>query len=44
MKIEIVVMPAWLAGIQIRKHASETSMLAWVPALHAGTTAREGAV
>ena len=38
MKIQIVVMPAWIAGIQVRKDASETSMLAWIPALHAGMT------
>jgi len=29
------VMPAWIAGIQVCKDASETSMSAWIPALHA---------
>jgi hypothetical protein len=38
MKMQIFVMPAWIAGIQIRKDASETSMSAWIPALHAGMT------
>jgi hypothetical protein len=39
MKVQIVVMPAWIAGIQVRKNASsETSMLAWIPPLHAGMT------
>jgi hypothetical protein len=39
MNIQVIVMPAWMAGIQIRKDASEkTSMLTWIPALHAGTT------
>jgi hypothetical protein len=39
MKMQIIVMPAWIAGIQVRKDASrKTSMLAWIPALHAGMT------
>jgi len=38
MKIQIVVMPAWIAGIPVCKDASETSMLTWIPALHAGMT------
>jgi hypothetical protein len=31
-------MPAWMAGIQMRRMRPETSMSAWIPALHAGTT------
>jgi hypothetical protein len=31
-------MPAWIAGIQIRRMRPETSMSTWVPAIHAGTT------
>jgi hypothetical protein len=38
MKMEMVVMPAWIAGIQVRKDASETSILAWIAALHFGMT------
>jgi hypothetical protein len=34
-------MPAWKAGIQVRMDAPETSMSAWIPALHAGMTRRE---
>ena len=30
------VMPAWIAGIQVREDAPETSVSAWIPALHAG--------
>src|SRR5262249_30949052 len=37
-KMEIFVMPAWMAGIQIRRIRPETSMSAWIPALHAGMT------
>jgi hypothetical protein len=33
-----VVMPAWIAGIQVRKDAPETSVSIWIPALHAGMT------
>jgi hypothetical protein len=33
--------PAWIAGIQARRMPPETSMSAWVPALHAGTTGEE---
>ena len=33
-----IVMPAWIAGIQIRTMRPETSMSAWIPALHAGMT------
>jgi len=38
MKMEIFVMPAWIAGIQVRRIRPETSMSAWIPALHAGMT------
>ena len=38
MKIQIFVMPAWIAGIQAHEDAPETSMSAWIPALHAGMT------
>jgi hypothetical protein len=31
-------MPAWIAGIQVRRMGPETSMSIWIPALHAGTT------
>jgi hypothetical protein len=31
-------MPAWMAGIQVRRMRPETSMSAWIPALHAGMT------
>jgi hypothetical protein len=36
------VMPAWIAGIQVRKDASGASMSTWIPALHAGMTQIEG--
>ena len=43
MKMEITVLPAWMAGIQARKDGSgKTSMLAWIPALHAGMTQSRG--
>jgi len=32
------VMPAWIAGIQVRRMRLETSMSVWIPALHAGMT------
>jgi hypothetical protein len=38
MKIQIIVVPAWIAGIQIRKDASGDIHVTWIPALHAGTT------
>ena len=38
MKMESFVMPAWMAGIQVRRMRPETSMSAWIPALHAGMT------
>ena len=31
-------MPAWMAGIQVPRMPPETSMLALIPALHAGRT------
>ena len=31
-------MPAWMAGIQVCRMRPETSMSAWIPALHAGMT------
>jgi hypothetical protein len=37
MKMQSFVMPA-LAGIQVREMRPETSMSAWIPALHAGMT------
>jgi hypothetical protein len=36
--IEIFVMPAWIAGIQICKDASGNIHVNLIPALHAGTT------
>jgi hypothetical protein len=30
MKVEIFVMPAWIAGIQVRRMRPETSMSAWI--------------
>jgi hypothetical protein len=36
------VMPARIAGIQACKDAPETSMLTWIPALHAGMTQLSG--
>jgi hypothetical protein len=42
MKMEIAVMPAWITGIhQVRRMRPETSMSAWIPALHAGMTESE---
>jgi hypothetical protein len=38
MKMESFVMPAWMAGIQVRGMRPETSLSAWIPALHAGMT------
>jgi hypothetical protein len=38
MKMESFVVPAWMAGIQMRGMRLETSMSAWIPALHAGMT------
>jgi hypothetical protein len=36
--MEIFVMPSWIVGIQVRRMRPETSMSAWIPALHAGMT------
>jgi hypothetical protein len=36
--IEILVVPAWIAGLQVREDAPETSISIWIPALHAGMT------
>jgi hypothetical protein len=38
MNMESFVMPAWMAGIQMRRMRPETSTSAWIPALHAGMT------
>jgi hypothetical protein len=35
---EDLVMPAWMVGIRVRRMRSETSMSAWISALHAGMT------
>jgi hypothetical protein len=42
MKMQISVMPAWIAGIQVRRMHPETSMSTWIPALHAGMTQSSG--
>jgi hypothetical protein len=39
-EMQISVMPAWIAGIQVRRMRPETTMSAWIPALHAGMTIR----
>ena len=36
--MESFVVPAWMAGIQVCRMRPETSMSAWIPALHAGMT------
>jgi hypothetical protein len=39
MNVRIIVMPAWMTGIQARKDTSgNMSMLTWIPAFHAGMT------
>jgi hypothetical protein len=39
MKMQSLVMPAWMAGIhQVRRMRPETSVSPWIPALHAGMT------
>jgi hypothetical protein len=38
MKIQIFVMPAWMAGIRFARMPPETSLSRWIPALHAGMT------
>jgi|GEM_PF-6098968 len=35
-------MPAWIAGIQVRRMRPETSMSFWMPAFHIGTTVSSG--
>jgi hypothetical protein len=42
MKMQISVMPASIAGIQVRGMRPETSMSTWIPALHAGMTQSKG--
>jgi hypothetical protein len=39
---EDLVMPAWMAGIQDGRMRPETSMSAWIPALHDWNDAIEG--
>jgi hypothetical protein len=39
--MQIFVMLAWIAGIQIRRMRPEASMSAWIPAFHAGMTQSE---
>jgi hypothetical protein len=38
MKIQLFVMPAWMAGIQGPQDASGDIHVTWIPALHAGMT------
>jgi hypothetical protein len=38
LKMQIFVVPAWIAGIQIRKDASANIHVNLIPALHAGMT------
>jgi hypothetical protein len=38
MKTQIFVMPAWIAGIQVRKDAFGDIRVAWIPTVHAGMT------
>jgi hypothetical protein len=40
MKKRFFVMPAWIAGIQVRRMRPETSMSTWIPAWNAGMTPR----
>ena len=42
MKMQIIVMPAWIAGIQVRKDASGNVHVNLIPALHAGMTQLKG--
>jgi len=30
MKVKIIVMPAWMAGIQVRRMRRETSLSGWI--------------
>ena len=38
IKMQIFVIPAWIAGIQVCRMLQRQSMSAWIPALHAGMT------
>ena len=38
--MQMPVMLAWIAGIEVRRMPPETSISAWIPALHAGMTMR----
>jgi hypothetical protein len=40
--MQIFVMPAWMAGIHVRKDASGDIHVNWIPALHAGMTESKG--
>jgi len=42
MKMQIIVMPAWIAGIQVPKDASGNVHVNLIPALHAGRTQLKG--
>jgi len=42
MKMQIFVMPAWMAGIHVRKDASGDIHATWIPALHAGMAESKG--
>jgi len=42
MKMQIIVMPAWIAGIQVRKDASGNVWINMIPALHVGMTQLKG--
>jgi hypothetical protein len=42
MKMQIIVMPAWIAGIQVRKDGSGNVHVNLIPALHAGMTQLKG--
>ena len=44
MKSVDLVMPAWMAGIQVCKDASGDIRVDWIPALHAGMTQSEGSL
>jgi hypothetical protein len=42
LKMQVIVVPAWMAGIQIRKDASGHVHVTWIPALHTGMTPWKG--
>ena len=42
MKMQIFVIPALIAGIQVCRMLRRQSMSAWIPALHAGMTQSTG--